>query len=175
MPINFPNNPSLNDQFTASGKTWQWNGFAWNAMTLSAIGATGATGVIPSNANFTTMTITGEAALGIPVETKSTPSISSNAILLNLTTATFFVVTLNQNVTIEFSNTPSSPKVFSFTLQLNANGTSYTTTWPASVRWAGGVAPIITSVNGRSDIFTFVTHDGGSKWFGFISGQNFLS
>jgi hypothetical protein len=121
------------------------------------------------------MTITGEASLGIPVETKASQSIVSNAVSLNLTTATFFVVDLDQNVTFTFANSPLSPKVFSFTLQLNANGTSYTTTWPASVRWPGGVAPIITSVNGRSDIFTFVTHDGGTKWFGFISGQNFLS
>lgn len=138
-------------------------------------GATGATGVVPDNASFTTMTITGEAALGIPVETKATPSISSNAISLNLTTATLFVVALNQIVTFTFANPPLSPKVFSFTLQLTANGTSYAVTWPTSVRWGGGVNPTITSVNGRSDIFTFVTHDGGTKWFGFIRGQNFLT
>jgi hypothetical protein len=44
MPIDFPNNPQLNDEFTAAGKTWQWNGFAWNAITLTPVGATGATG-----------------------------------------------------------------------------------------------------------------------------------
>jgi hypothetical protein len=121
------------------------------------------------------MTITGEAALGIPVETKATPPIASNSISLNLTTATLFVVAINQNVTFTFANPPSSPKAFSFTVQLTANGTSYTVNWPTSVRWAGGIAPIITAVNGKSDIFTFVTHDGGTKWFGFISGQNFLT
>jgi hypothetical protein len=140
-----------------------------------ATGATGATGVVPDNASFTTMTITGEAALGIPVETKQSPSIVSNEVSFDLTTATFFVVYLDQDVTIAFENSPSSPKVFSFTLQIDANGTPYIITWPASVRWAGGVDPVITSANGKSDIFEFVTHDGGAKWFGFISGQNFLN
>jgi len=28
----FPNNPALNDTFTAMGRTWQWNGTAWRAV-----------------------------------------------------------------------------------------------------------------------------------------------
>ena len=44
MPIDFPNNPQLNDEFTAAGKTWKWNGFAWDSITLTPVGATGATG-----------------------------------------------------------------------------------------------------------------------------------
>lgn len=44
MPIDFPNNPVLNQEFTAAGKTWKWNGFAWDAITLTPVGATGATG-----------------------------------------------------------------------------------------------------------------------------------
>jgi len=44
MPIDFPNNPQLNDEFSAAGKTWKWNGFAWDAITLTPVGATGATG-----------------------------------------------------------------------------------------------------------------------------------
>ncbi len=31
MAINFPDSPSLNDVYTASGRTWVWNGSAWNA------------------------------------------------------------------------------------------------------------------------------------------------
>ena len=159
----------------STGVTGSTGATGIGATGATGVGATGATGVVPNNASFTTMTIIGEAALGIPVETKTSPTIVSNAVSLNLNVATFFVVSFNQNATFTFANSPLSPKVFSFTLQLNANGTSYTPTWPTSVRWGGGVAPVITSVNGRSDIFTFVTHDGGSKWFGFISGQNFVT
>lgn len=28
--IDFPNSPTLNQQFTAAGKTWFWNGSSWN-------------------------------------------------------------------------------------------------------------------------------------------------
>jgi hypothetical protein len=45
MPIDFPNDPTLNEEFTASGKTWKWNGFAWDAITLTPVGATGASGI----------------------------------------------------------------------------------------------------------------------------------
>lgn len=44
MPIDFPSSPSLNQEFTASGKTWKWNGYAWDSITLTPVGATGATG-----------------------------------------------------------------------------------------------------------------------------------
>ena len=45
MPITFPTPTSIGEQFSASGKTWQWNGFAWDSVAnTSAIGATGAAG-----------------------------------------------------------------------------------------------------------------------------------
>lgn len=137
----------------------------------TGIGATGATGVIPSS--ISTLTITGEAGFGIPVETKATPAISAGTLTLNLSTATLFYTTLNAITSVVFSNTPTSPKVFSFTLQFVANGTAYAVTWPTSVKWQNGIPPTITSINTKIDTFTFLTHDGGTTWFGFISGQNF--
>lgn len=29
MPINFPDSPTLNQQFTANGRTWRWDGSTW--------------------------------------------------------------------------------------------------------------------------------------------------
>jgi hypothetical protein len=138
-----------------------------------ATGATGATGVIPTNATFTTTSVSGEASFGLPVETKATPVISAGTLTLNLAAATFFYVTLNAITSVVFSSPPASPKVFSFTLQLVANGNAYAVTWPASVRWGASGEPTLTTTNNKIDTFTFFTHDGGNNWFGFISGQNF--
>lgn len=33
MALDFPNSPSLNDTYTSSGRTWQWNGTVWEAVT----------------------------------------------------------------------------------------------------------------------------------------------
>ena len=48
MPINFPIPTFIGELFTAGGKTWIWNGYGWDAVTPTAVGATGATGVIGS-------------------------------------------------------------------------------------------------------------------------------
>jgi hypothetical protein len=45
MPITFPTPTTIGEQFSSGGKTWEWNGYAWNSVAnASAIGATGATG-----------------------------------------------------------------------------------------------------------------------------------
>lgn len=33
----FPNNPTLNQEFTAMGRTWKWNGIAWQAVALGSL------------------------------------------------------------------------------------------------------------------------------------------
>lgn len=128
------------------------------------------TGLLPTAGG----TITGEVLFGIPAETKVTPTISSGSLTLNLSSATLFYVSLNAPITsLTFSNTPASPKVFSFTLQFVADGTQRNVAWPASVKWGSVGAPTTTSTSGKIDTFTFLTHDGGTTWFGFISGQNY--
>lgn len=32
MAINFPDAPTLNQSFTAGGRTWTWNGYAWDSV-----------------------------------------------------------------------------------------------------------------------------------------------
>jgi hypothetical protein len=44
---------------------------------------------------------------------------------------------------------------------------------PIPVYWPGGVTPIVTPVAAKTDIYSFMTFDGGDSLFGVIGGQNF--
>jgi hypothetical protein len=50
MPLSFPSNPTLNQTYSYSGRTWIWNGSVWQSVgTTVAVGATGAQGTAGSN------------------------------------------------------------------------------------------------------------------------------
>lgn len=52
--------------------------------------------------------------------------------------------------------------------------TGASVTWNlAGLKWPNGVAPSQTGTADRTDIFAFVTIDGGSNWWGTVIGQNF--
>ena len=63
-----------------------------------------------------------------------------------------------------------------FTLFFVGDGSSRAMTWNiggTAVTWAGGTAPTYTIANNKTDVYSFVTRDGGTTWFGFVGGQNF--
>jgi hypothetical protein len=93
---------------------------------------------------------------------------------IDLESGNVFNLTLTGNCTYTFSNPPASGSAGAFTLIQNQDGTgSRTVAWPASVEWAGGSAPTITSTASSTDVFTFITTDGGTTWYGFTGGQDF--
>jgi hypothetical protein len=105
-------------------------------------------------------------------ETLVQPSVATST-TFNLSQGTLFRITLNTSITsLTFTNVPSSPKVFSFVLQVIADGTARTIAWPAAVKWPSNTAPTLTSTSGKIDTLTFLTYDGGTTWFGFIMAQN---
>ena len=138
---------------------------------------------LPS-ANFTYANLTGpqnlldteliRAKLRDYSETVSSPTISAGTLTLNLETSNIFTVSLNAAITtLTISNPPASGSGGSFTLIFTADGTARAVTWPASIKWAGGTAPTITSTSGKVDSFAFFTSDGGTNWQGYVGGQNF--
>jgi hypothetical protein len=87
----------------------------------------------------------------------------------NVVTATLSVAT----TTFTFSNPIASDDCTSFTLILTQDGSgSRAVTWPASVDWAGGTAPTLTTTATTGvDILTFLTVNAGTTWYGFVAGQ----
>jgi hypothetical protein len=100
---------------------------------------------------------------------------TSNATTVNLQDGTNFSHTLTENTTFTFSNPASSGKVSAFSLKLvqDASASGFTVTWPASVDWPSATAPTLTATASAVDYFVFITHDGGTTWYGFTAGQAF--
>lgn len=66
MPITFPTPTFVGQTYSAAGKTWQWNGYAWNSIAnTAAIGATGATGATGIGANGATGATGPQGATGV--------------------------------------------------------------------------------------------------------------
>jgi hypothetical protein len=105
-------------------------------------------------------------------EVATSPTISGGTLALNLENGNVFTVSLNAAITtLTISNPPATGRAGSFTLILTADGTARAVTWPAAVKWPGGTAPTLTSTNGKRDVLTFLTTDGGTAWLGSVAGQ----
>lgn len=109
-------------------------------------------------------------------ETYTTPTISAGTLTLNIENGNVFRVSRNANITtLTISNPPASGNAGSFTLIFDANGTSYTISWPAAVKWPAGVSPTITTTASRSDVFVFYTNNAGTTWYGMTAAQNLVT
>jgi hypothetical protein len=104
-------------------------------------------------------------------EVSSSATIIAGSLEIDLSQGTTFNVDLNANVT-SFSITNPQSGSSAFTLFLTADGTQRAVSWGASVLWAGGFSPTITSGSGKVDIFGFVSRDSGTSWYAFVGGQN---
>ena len=104
-------------------------------------------------------------------ETKTDISSSSGVLTMNLANGNVFATTLTENVTtFTISNSSPTGKACSFTLILTQAAAAKSVTWATSIRWEDGTAPTINT-NSAVYIFTFLTVDAGTKWYGFIAGS----
>lgn len=106
-------------------------------------------------------------------EISSSATISSNALDIDLRSGTVFYVPLNADITTFTISGVRTPGASSFTLIFTADGTQRAITWPGSVSWNNGLTPTPSQTNGVKDIYSFMTLNAGTNWYGFISGQNF--
>ena len=104
-------------------------------------------------------------------ETK-TALVAAASIAIDITNGNVFTITPDQNTTFTFTNPSPTGKSCAFTLVWTQDGSDRTIAWPASVDWAGGSAPDVTSGSGKIDIYTFFTMDAGTIWYGFQAGAD---
>ena len=89
---------------------------------------------------------------------------------IDLATGNFFTKTISGSVTFTVTNVPSAGTAASFILELTGAGDA-TITWFSGVKWAGGVAPTLTS-NGGIDVLGFYSHNGGTIWRGMLLAKD---
>lgn len=119
------------------------------------------------------VTVSGELIADSYNEEHNAVTSSSNATTIDCETGNVFSIDLDENTTFTFSNPPASGTAYGFTLKVTqVSPGAFTTTWPASVYWAGGTAPTLTGTTASVDVFAFFTHDGGTTWYGFTAGQD---
>ena len=94
-------------------------------------------------------------------QTSNVTAISGTAIDCSL--GNYFTKTITGATAFTFTNIPASGTEYSMTVELDLNGNNGVT-WPASVKWPADTAPAIT--DGKTQLFMFVTVDGGTKWRG---------
>jgi lysophospholipase L1-like esterase len=80
---------------------------------------------------------------------------------------------LDNNCTFTFTGATNVEGCsFSLILVQDATG-SRTATWPASVKWAAGAAPTLSTAANARDRLVFMTEDGGTTWDGALVGKGF--
>lgn len=164
------------------GQSLYWNNTAskWQAKALAITDVTNLSSQLSSKLDTTSGgTVVGNVSINGVLTTKATkgtkgaPTITSGVLTLDFSTADFFDVALNANITsIVLSNVPASGSTAGFTLVFTADGTARSITWPSGFKFPGGTAPTITSTNGKKDTIVGFTVDGGTTVYVFTAGQN---
>jgi len=144
----------------------------FNTVPVTTLGTSEASKVVTADAN-------GDVNLSQELKAKSynetflTANSTSNTTTLDLEAANVFSTTLTEATTLVFSNPPSTGTAYSFTLKIvqDASASGYAVTFPAAVDWPAGLAPILSTAASAVDMLVFMTHDGGTTWYGFFAGK----
>lgn len=86
----------------------------------------------------------------------------SGAQTIDHSLGTYVTATLTGATTFTFTNPPASGYMGGFMFEIVNGGTF--PTWPASVKWSGGIAPTLTTTG--IDVLVFTTANNGTTWFG---------
>lgn len=91
-------------------------------------------------------------------------TVNDATVTLNLTNSEIFNLTLNVSTSIAFT----SSRLGTFVFRITQDGTGgKNVTWPANVKWSGGIAPVLTTTANKTDIITLI-YDGNNFYGAYI-------
>ena len=150
--------------------------------TSSLIAGSSGVGIGTDTVRSAKLDIEGSARFKTYYEIPRTVSSESGVVVIDLSLAQTFLVTTTENITrFRLINVPPSSST-AFTIKItqgsigrtvNINEFKNSTSSDIRVYWPGGVAPTATSNSGSTDIYSYITFDGGNSLYGVIGGQNF--
>lgn len=85
---------------------------------------------------------------------------------INLASGLAVSLTISGPTTLTFTGAPSGG--MSVVILTITNGGSAVITWPATIAWPGGIAPVMSTAG--VDIVLLETDNGGANWFGVVAG-----
>jgi hypothetical protein len=104
----------------------------------------------------------------LAVTTVAAATVTQN---LDPTSGRVFAVTQTGNCAFSFNgeSLASSGTAYTITLYLWMNATGgWTTTFPTSVTWLGGIVPALNTASGALNVLVFETINGGVTWYGAL-------
>ncbi len=93
-------------------------------------------------------------------QTSNISAMGANAV--DCSAGNYFTKTITGATTFTFTNVPTGV-AYTFTMEVTLNG-SNAITWPGTVKWPADTPPTIT--DGKTQLFVFLTDDGGTRWRG---------
>lgn len=90
---------------------------------------------------------------------------ASGTLTLDYALGEYFTTAPTANITtLAFSNLPGAGKGATIMLRFTQDTTPRTFAWPASFKWAGGVAGVVSAGSGAVDVIAMTTFDNGTTW-----------
>ena len=149
---------------TASGNVSVGGTLTYDDVTnIDSVGLITARSGINVLAGVSTFAAQIEANGGTKITGSQTSNISAmGANSVDCSAGNYFTKTITGATTFTFDNVPTGV-AYTFTMEVTLNG-SNAITWPGSVKWPADTAPTIT--DGKTQLFVFLTDDGGTRWRG---------
>lgn len=88
MPLDFPQTPYLNEIYTFGGRSWIWNGTAWDVSTSGSITPAGVSTLTGTTGEVEVSGLTGDIVVGLPNNVTISGSLT---VLGNINTNGYFV------------------------------------------------------------------------------------
>jgi hypothetical protein len=134
MTLTFPSSPTLNQQTTTGGRTYQWNGQAWTLVGSGIAGPTGVTGPTGAVGSTGSTGPTGATGATGPTGDGSTNAVTTPAVLTAAATVTGY--------------DPGAGDIY----RLAVTGTTGVNLWGLGITGADGTAKLLINVGATAPI-----------------------